>query len=66
MTEVRYLGLNASRVLPGQGKQETGPAGRLTDLNEHLLCDINLSPAMRACLKHADSDRRWVDFRQPV
>lgn len=66
MTEVRYLGLNVSRVSAGRGKREAGPAGRLTDLNEHLLCDINLSPAMRACLTQPDSDRRWLDFRQPI
>lgn len=66
MTEVRYLGLNLSRVPSGREKQQAGPVGRLTDLNEHLLCDINLSPAMRACLKHLDSDHRWLDFRQPV
>lgn len=62
MTEVRYLGLNPSSLPSGREKRQ---AGRLADLNEYLLCDINLSPAMRACLKHPDSDRRWLDFRLP-
>ncbi|MFJ7354386.1 hypothetical protein ACIQWS_09505 [Phyllobacterium sp. NPDC097923] len=66
MTEVRYLGLNLSRVPPERKKQEAGPIGRLADLNEHLLCDIDLSPAMRARLKQPDRDHRWLDFRQPV
>lgn len=65
MTEVRYFGLNLSWMIPAATKHGNGPVGSLSDLNGHLLCDINLSPSMRSCLKFPDSDRRWLDFRQP-
>ncbi|MBA8880814.1 hypothetical protein [Phyllobacterium myrsinacearum] len=64
MTEVRYLGLNLSWMIPATEKQGDGPVGSLADLNGHLLCDINLTPGMRSRLAHPDSDRRWLDYRQ--
>jgi hypothetical protein len=64
MTEVRYFGLNLSWMSSPKAKRDNGPVGSLSDLNGHLLCDINLTPGMRAHLAHQDSDRRWLDFRQ--
>ncbi|QND53201.1 hypothetical protein HB779_15845 [Phyllobacterium sp. 628] len=66
MTEVRYFGLNLSWMSFPAAKEAAGPSGNLADLSSHLLCDIDLTPGMRSSLKHSDTNRRWLDYRQPL
>lgn len=57
MTELRFFGLSSFAILwAGLAKQTSTPVGDASDLNEHMLRDLNLTPSQRASITYKGRD----------